>query len=333
MNEKTEISYDTIEEIIDTAIPVVESGTLVENVKEMLAKKAYTFDNINYIYVVDEANILKGVASIKNILSCSNINSKVDDLMEREVFTVDTSTDPERVVYQALSHRIKNMPVVDEEDHLLGIITYDNIMRIFNHEVQKDILIFGGVFHRVGEEYTSLKSSAWFMVKSRLPWLIIGIIGGTIAASVISTFESLLSKLLVLAAFIPVMVYMSDAAGTQSEALIIRGIAIDPNFPVKSYLLRELKVASVIALASGLFVYVIALIGWNNPVLSAIIGFSMFFSIIASVVIATVSPLIFKRLNLDPAVATGPLATIFSDIITLAIYFSVALMFFDIFNL
>lgn len=326
-------SADSIENMIDSDIPIVKVGTPVVEVQSMLSHKANTFHNINYVYVVEKNNILKGIISIKSILSCSNINLKVDNLMERDLITVNPTTDMERVVYMALSHGIKNMPVVDDENHLMGIISYDNIMRIFNHELESDIFNFGGIFHRVGDEYTSIKSSAGIMIKSRLPWLIIGIIGGTVAASVISTFESLLSKLLVLAAFIPVMVYMSDAAGTQSEALIIRGIALDPKLPIKSYFLRELKVAAVIAVASGIFVYIISIIGWGNPVLSGIIGLSMFFSIIAAVAVATLSPLLFKKIKLDPAVATGPLATILSDIITLAIYFSVALLFFDIFNI
>jgi len=325
-------SLESIKNLIDHNVPVVVLGTTIFDVQNMFAQKAHTFSNINYVYVVDEDNILKGVISIKSILSC-NIQSYVDDLMECDVITVNPDTDPERVVYMALSNGIKNMPVVDEEKHFLGIISYDNIMKIFNHELESDIFTFGGIFHRIGDEYTSIKSSVLQMVKSRLPWLIIGILGGTVAASVISTFENLLSRLLVLAAFIPVMVYMSDAAGTQSEALIIRGIALDPNLSIRSYFIRELKVAAAISLASGVFVFLISLIGWGNPILSSIIGLSMFLSIIAAVSIATLSPLLFQKIRLDPAVATGPLATIFSDIITLAIYFSVALFFFDIFNL
>lgn len=325
-------SLESIKNLIDHNVPVFVLGTPIFDVQNMFAQKANAFSNINYVYVVDEDNILKGVISIKNILSC-NIQSYVDDLMECNVITVNPDTDPERVVYMALSNGIKNMPVVDEEKHFLGIISYDNIMKIFNHELESDIFTFGGIFHRIGDEYTSIKSSVLQMVKSRLPWLIIGILGGTVAASVISTFESLLSRLLVLAAFIPVMVYMSDAAGTQSEALIIRGIALDPNLSIRSYFIRELKVAAAISMASGVFVFIISLIGWGNPILSSIIGLSMFLSIIAAVSIATLSPLLFQKIRLDPAVATGPLATIFSDIITLAIYFSVALFFFDIFNL
>ncbi|MDI6644594.1 MAG: magnesium transporter [Methanobacteriaceae archaeon] len=325
-------SLESIKELIDHNVPVAVLGTSLIELQSMFSQKAHSFNNINYVYVVDEHNILKGVISIKNIL-ISDIKSKVDHLMECDVITVNPDTDPERVVYMALSNGIKNMPVVDEEKHFLGIISYDNIMKIFNHELESDIFTFGGIFHRIGDEYTTIKSSSWQMVKSRLPWLIIGILGGTVAASVISTFETLLSKLLVLAAFIPVMVYMSDAAGTQSEALIIRGIALDPNLSIRSYFIREFKVATAISLASGIFVFIISIVGWGNPILSCIIGLSMFLSIIAAVCIATLSPLLFNKIKLDPAVATGPLATIFSDIITLAIYFSVALFFFNIFNL
>ena len=102
------------------------------------------------------------------------------------------------------------------------MVPYDQILRIFNHEVQSDVFKFGGIFHKVGKEYTSIQSSTRMMIRSRLPWLVVGVLGGTMAAGLFGYFDNLLSEYLVLAFFIPVMVYMSDAAGTQSEALIIQ---------------------------------------------------------------------------------------------------------------
>ncbi|MBT9168526.1 MAG: Magnesium transporter MgtE [Syntrophomonadaceae bacterium] len=162
------------------------------------------------------------------------------------------------------------------------------------------------------------------MIKSRLPWLVLGAIGGTLAASVVSGFEEVLSKFLMLASFIPVLVYLSDAVGTQSETLIVRNLALNPNLSTRNYLWREFKISLVLALVSGAIVFLIALVGWRNPVLSFVIGFSMFLGIIGAVLISTFLPLIFKRFNLDPAVATGPFATLISDITTLGIYFTVA---------
>ena len=264
--------------------------------------------------------------SIKEVLSCMENEVVVKEVMKRDLVVASPSTHQERVVYLALSHGIKSVPVVDEAGNFLGVVPYDQILRIFNHEVQSDVFNFGGIFHKVGEEYTTIKSSTRMMIRSRLPWLVVGVLGGTMAAGLIGYFENLLSEYIVLAFFIPVMVYMSDAAGTQSEALIIRSMALDPKLAMKAYFFREVQVAVVIGLVSGGLAAVTSLLGWTQPVLSIIVGFSMFLSIIASVAIATVAPLIFKKLKYDPAVATGPLATIVSDITTLAIYFTTAVI-------
>lgn len=245
--------------------------------------------------------------------------------MIKDLVTVDPNTNQERIIYQALSNGFKAIPVVDEEGELLGAVPYDTILQIFNQEVQKDIFKFGGIFHKVGNEYTSINSTATHMIRSRLPWLIIGVIGGTLAASLIAQFEELLSSFIALASFIPVMVYMSDAAGAQTEALIIRSMALDTKLNIRKYLTREIIVAMALAAASGLFAAFLAYVTRQNLTLGVIIFLALFFSIIASVTINTLAPLILKRFNYDPALATGPLATIFSDITTLAIYLAVAL--------
>ena len=252
--------------------------------------------------------------------------------MDKDLITVYPGTSQRKVVYLALTNGLKALPVVDKEKHFMGIVPYDNILKIFNQEYRKEIFSSGGISPKVGDEYTTIKSTAGVMIKSRLPWLVLGVFGGTIAASVISGFEEVLSEVLVLAAFIPVMVYMSDAVGTQSEALIIRSIALEPGLLLKSYIVREFKIAAALAIICGVIISLVATIGWGNSVLGLIIGFSMFLSIIVAVLISTVLPLGFKKLKSDPAIATGPFATMISDIATLAIYFSVAILFLDYFQ-
>ncbi|MDH5438190.1 MAG: magnesium transporter [Candidatus Bathyarchaeota archaeon] len=171
------------------------------------------------------------------------------------------------------------------------------------------------------------------MIKTRLPWLMIGVLGGTITASIVSSFENVLSILLALAAFAPVLAYMSDAVGTQSETLTVRSIALDPKLSLKSYFLRELLVAVSLALACGFLIAAVAVIGWHNPLLGLIVGLSMFLSILAAVFISTSFPFLFKKLDLDPAIASGPLATMISDIASVVIYFDVASLFLAYFGL
>lgn len=321
----TENVNKTIENLITSKVPTCLLNQTIGEVQEYLEIHSVEFDNIDYIYVLDDSQALKGVISIKKLLSLAH-HLKAGEVMHSDPISITKNTEPNQVVYLALSHGLKTIPVIENGNHFLGIITHYDILRIFNKEVQENIFKFGGIFHKVGEEYTSIQSSSYHMIRSRLPWLIIGVLGGIAAASLIAQFESLLSSFIALASFIPVMVYMSDAAGTQSEALIIRSMALDTNLNMKFYIIREMKVAAAIALVSGVLAGFMAFITRANPLLGAIIFFSMFFSIMASVLIATMAPLVFKKLNYDPAVATGPLATIVSDITTLAIYLGVALL-------
>jgi magnesium transporter len=314
---------DTAGSRIVTAFPRVKLGEKIKDVEKMLLDEADAFETIDYLYVVDDNSVLKGVISIKE-LHASNKDATVEEIMKKKLVVARPLTHQERIVYLALSNKIKAIPVVDREKHLLGVVPYDTILQIFNEEVREDVFKFGGIFHKMGKEYTTIKSPAVTMIKTRLPWLIIGVLGGTITASIISSFEHVLNTLLALAAFAPVLAYLSDAVGTQSETLTVRSIALDPKLSLKSYFVRESAVAISLALACGLLLAVIALVGWKNYILGLIIGVSLFLSIVSAVFISTGFPFLFKKVNLDPAIASGPFATMISDVATVVIYFSVA---------
>ena len=308
---------------IITAFPRVKIGEKIKDLEPMLLTTADAFETIDYVYVVDDDDVLRGVISIKEFYASAK-DATVEAIMQKKLVVAHPLTHQERLVYLALSHKIKAIPVVDRENRLLGIVPYDTILQIFNQEVREDIFKFGGIFHKVGKEYTTIKSSALTMVKTRLPWLIIGVLGGTITASIVSSFEHVLNTLLALAAFAPVLAYLSDAVGTQSETLTVRSIALDPKLALKSYFAREFAVAISLALACGLLLSIIAFVGWRNSTLGLIVGLSMFLSIISAVLISTGFPFLFKKVNLDPAIASGPFATMISDVATLTIYFTVA---------
>ena len=141
-----------------TSFPRAKIGDTVRNVENMLTDKAKDFETIDYVYVVDENEVLLGVASIREIHS-STKDANIEDLMTRKLVSVHLLTHQERVVYLALSHGIKAVPVVDKQNHLLGIVPYDVILKVFNEEVGEDIFRFGGLFHRVGKDYGTTKAS------------------------------------------------------------------------------------------------------------------------------------------------------------------------------
>lgn len=331
--KKTAFSADTAGHKMNTAFPRAHLKDKVSDIEKTLKENVESFESLDYVYIVDENDVLQGIVSIKDVLNVVNRNVTIEKVMEKKVVTVGPRTHQERVVYLALSHGLKAIPVVNSKRKLLGIIPYDTILHIFNEEVREDIFKFGGIFHKVGKEYTTIRSPATTMIMRRLPWLIIGVLGGAITASIVSSFEEVLSVLLALASFTPVLAYLSDAAGTQSETVTVRSLALDPHLSLKPYFLREFKVALTISSTCGLIISIISLIGWKNPVLSLIVGCSMIMSMFTAIFVSTTLPFVFKKMNLDPAFATGPFATLISDIATITIYFGVATIFLSQFGL
>ncbi len=308
---------------IITAFPRVKLGERIADVEKTLLESSDAFDTIDYLYIVDDADVLKGVISIKELHRVAK-NATVEDVMKTKLIVAYPRTHQERIVYLALSSGLKAIPVIDRQRKLLGIVPYDTILRIFNQEVREDIFKFGGIFHRVGKEFTTIKSSARVMIKTRLPWLIIGVFGGIIAASIVTSFEYVLEVMLALAAFTPVLAYLSGAVGAQSQTLAVRSMALDPKLSIRSYFIREFVVSFSLASTCGLLLFILAMIGWQDSILGIILGLSVFLSIISAVLISTVFPFIFKRMNLDPAIASGPFATMIGDVATVTIYFTMA---------
>jgi len=155
-------------------------------------------------------------------------------------------------------------------------------------------------------------------------------LGGVLAAQIIGFFENILESQILLALFIPVIVYMSDAVATQTETLIIRGIAIDPELNLKKYFLREIKIGSLLALILGGILAIISFAWWQDSSLAIILGLSLFLGISLSVIVAMSIPLILQKFKKDPAFGSGPFSTIITDILSIIIYFLIANLLFKI---
>ncbi|XOB41840.1 MAG: magnesium transporter [Candidatus Nealsonbacteria bacterium] len=274
---------------------------------------------VYHVYIVDDKRRLVGVLSLRQLI-LANPKEKLKYIMQAEVIKVLPKTDQERAANLITDYNLLALPVVDKEDKILGIVTADDAMEVMEEEASEDIALMSGttpVDSLVGVP-------ANLMVKARLPWLIIGLMGGIVAAWIVGFFEHTLSSYITLAMFMPVLVYMSDAMGTQSETITIRAMALEPKFRIKKYFLRELKIGFAIAIICGTIISLAVALGWGPPLFGLIIGISMFLGILVVTFFATSLPFLLKKLNIDPALAAGPFATIISDIVTLVIYFSVA---------
>lgn len=168
--------------------------------------------------------------------------------------------------------------------------------------------------------HLSLRSAVFH----RLPWLILGLVGGILASAIVKNFEIILSRNLTIAAFIPLIVYISDAVGTQMESFAIRDFALHKNLNFFKYLVRQLSIILVIAIILSLILFGFVAIYYSDIILAFVISFSMFLSISSSVITGLLFPRYFNRHRLDPANASGPIATIVQDILSIVIYFTTA---------
>lgn len=307
---------------ITTGFLSVEEEDTLGDIKRTFLKRAKEFEIIDYVYVVDEDNVIRGVISLKEVLQGLD-ETKVKSVMKKEIVSIDQHADQERIIYLILENDLKAIPVVDNKNHLLGVVPYHTILNIFHHEFREDILRSAGIHHEV-KEIEDVATPALKLVKARLPSLIIGLIGGLVAAYVVTGFEQLLTSYLALAAFIPVMIYLSDAVGTQSQTLIVRMIAIDPKFSVGKYLVREIRIGGMLGIIFAALLFIATMLGWGPLYFGLIIGTSIFMSMIFQAFIATYLSISLAKHRVDPGVTSGPITTIISDVTTLVMYFGIA---------
>ncbi len=276
-----------------------------------------------YLYITDEDNSLVGVASLR-ALATTPSNTLLKDIMERRVHSVRPETDQEDVAQIVAQYNYLAVPVVDGDNHLLGIVTVDDVVDVIREEATEDFLQMAGA----GKDREILLKSSWENAKVRLPWLFASWIGGIIAAYIIGTYEHMLESIIALAAFIPVIIGMGGNIGTQSSTIVVRGMAtgrIEIGNELK-VLLKELKVGLILGILYGIMLGIFANLKFlgSDPMLGVVVGLSICSSMFLAAAVGTFTPLILRKLDIDPAVATGPFVTTSIDILGVLLYFIIA---------
>lgn len=305
-------------------VPTAFEDETLAVLHQRLIHEAKSFKTVHYVYVLNRENRLIGVLSIGQVFSPS-MQSKVGELCKRSPLpTVHPSAHQETVAYKALRHSIKSVPVVDFDGHFLGAITSDTILSILHKEMHEDTLKRAGIHHPDAVHANVVSLSLFTSYRHRIPWLLLGLIGGIFAAKIIGFFESTLSQNLVLASFIPLIVYMSDAVGTQMEAYIIRDLALDSRLAVFRYMWRHIVVVCSIGLSLALLLGVSYGVLYQDWYMALVLSLSLFVAVVSSVCTGLLIPFAFTKCSLDPADASGPIATIIQDLLSIVIYFSIA---------
>jgi len=273
-----------------------------------------------YLYVVDEYGKLVGVSSLRQLVVVAP-ETLLKQFMTTDVFSVQTDMDQEEVARLVARYDILAVPVVDGSNRLVGIVTVDDVIDILRKEATEDILKMAGA----GEEFVETKS----ILKStriRLPWLFASCLGGIFAFFIIGQFESSLSKIAALAAFIPVIMGMGGNIGTQSSTIVVRGLAtgrinVREIWPV---VFKELTIGIILGLVYGLLIGSVAQFRYSMEALAISVALAVICSMSVAALVGSLVPMGFARINIDPAVATGPLVTTSIDIISVFFYFLIA---------
>lgn len=291
-----------------------------------LRENAPEAETIYYVYVIDDDDRLVGIISLRQLVVTSPWIT-IDQVMNQAVIHVHVDTDQEEVARVVSKYDLLAVPVVDNDDKLVGIITVDDVIDVIEEEATEDILKFAGTNDLELDYYEgNLLTSIYYSVKSRLPWLIVTIFGGLLSAYVISGFQSSLAADQTLALFMPLLAGMGGNVGTQSSTLTVRNIAINDikGSEVWRTLTQEIIVGLLVGIVCAIIVGLLSFIMQHRMLLSLIVGVSMWANIITAATIGTVVPLVFKRLGIDPAVASAPFITTTIDITGLSIYFTLA---------
>ena len=279
-----------------------------------------------YLYITDNDDRLVGVISLR-ALTTTPSTTTLKDMMIKNVHSVRPETDQEEVARVVAQYNYLAVPVIDPDSHLLGIVTVDDVVDVIREEATEDFLQMAGA----GKDREILLKSSWENAKTRLPWLFASWVGGVIAAYLIGVFENMLENIIALAAFIPVILGMGGNIATQSSTIIVRGMAtgrVHIGGEIK-LIIKEMQVGLLLGILYGILLGVFAKITFPNAhnYLGVVVGLSICVSMIVAATVGTIIPLILRKLDIDPAVATGPFVTTSIDILGVLFYFLIAGLF------
>ena len=311
-------------EIMTDRVPVASLTDKIGAVTTQLQENIGRLESITYIYVVDARQRLVNVLSTKDLYRHPAEKPLSEILPKRPLFSVKPDDSQEAVAFLAVRNKLHHLPVVDSNNRLLGAILPDALLTTLEREGREDMLRLAGV-HPVQATYDDIfKISVGRSLWHRLPWLLLGLIGGILAAELIAGFTVTLEENLILAAFIPLIVYMSDAVGTQMEVFAVRDFAVHQKLNYAKYFWRQYSIVLLIALLISAALFAVSLILYQDLIVTTVLALALFIAINASVLTGLLIPFIFRKMELDPANASGPIATILQDVISITIYFTIA---------
>lgn len=302
-----------------TAVPVT---TPDERCRQVLdGMRGRRFESASTVAVCAADGTLVGLVTLERLLAAA-ADTPVRDVMDAEPPTVTPTTDQEQAAWRAVHRGESALPVVDEAGRFRGLIPPDRLLAVLLAEHDEDVARLGGFLGSSSEARSAALESVGRRLWHRLPWLLLGLVGAFVAAGIVGAFEHQLEEQVLIAFFLPGVVYLADAVGTQTEALVIRGLAAGVS--TGRIALREAVTGPLLGVLFATVTFPVVLVLWGDPRVAAAVAVALFAASSIATVVALALPSLLHRLGRDPAFGSGPLATVVQDLLSIVIYFLAA---------
>jgi magnesium transporter len=311
------LSFETAAEHATRNVPLVEPNQRLSDVRRLLVGSRY--ESASHIVVCDGDRFL-GVLTVEEALAAP-ADATVESVMDPGAPVVAPGLDQEVAAWEAVKHEESALSVVDGDGRFVGIIPPHRLIQVLLSEHEEDLSRIGGFLRDTSTARTSSEEPARRRFRHRFPWLLVGLAGAIVAADVVGTFEAQLRVNILLAFFVPGIVYLADAVGTQTETIVVRGLSL--GVPFGRMIWREVVAGVAIGTALAVVAGPVVWWRWGDADVALSVGLAVLAACSTATVAAMGLPWLFETLGLDPAFGSGPLATVVQDLLSIWIYLSV----------
>jgi magnesium transporter len=308
---------ETAAEHLTANVPLAARSASAGEVRSSLQGRS--FDSATDVAVVEDGRLL-GLVPIERLLAAGG-DVEIAELMDPDPPVVGPGVDQERAAWRMVAHGESSLAVVDEEGRFRGLIPPVRMLAVLLAEHEEDVARLGGYLAGTERARTASEERVGKRLWHRLPWLLLGLAGAMVAAAIVGAFEDELREEVLLVLFVPGVVYMADAVGTQTEAVVIRGLAVGVDF--HRVVWRELLTGAAIGLVIAVLFVPLAWAIWGDAAVAVAVALALWAACATATCIAMGLPYLLHALGRDPAFGSGPLATVVQDLLSIAIYFAI----------
>lgn len=311
------LSFETAAQHATRDVPLADPGQRVGDVRERLVGRRY--QSASHIVVCEDERF-RGVMTVEDALAAPG-HATVESVMDPRAPIVAPGTDQEVAAWQAVRHQEAALSVVDADGRFIGIIPPHRLIEVLLSEHEEDLSRLGGFLRDTSTARRTSEEPAQRRFRHRFPWLMVGLLGAMLAADIVGAFEAQLQVNILFAFFVPGIVYLADAVGTQTETIVVRGLSL--GVPIGKMISRELLAGLAIGAALAVIAGPLVWWRWGDPDVALSVGLSVLAACSTATVAAMALPWLFETIGFDPAFGSGPLATVVQDLMSIWIYLSI----------